>query len=103
MEPWTVRGPATACRIRVTRLDDPTLTDTSDADFSIASDVMVTAPNGGETWEGMSQQLITWNAQGEGDVKIELSRNGEPFQTILDATTPDGAELSWIGTASSTD
>src|SRR5205807_948391 len=57
MEPWTVRGPALACRIRVTLLDVSGLSDVSDGDFSITSGVVVTAPNGGETWEGLSQQL----------------------------------------------
>ncbi|TMA44916.1 MAG: hypothetical protein E6J81_13735, partial [Deltaproteobacteria bacterium] len=93
MEPWTVRGPALACRIRVTLLDVSGLSDVSDGDFSITSGVVVTAPNGGETWEGLSQQLITWVARGDGDVKIELSRDGGlTYETLFESTPNDGSE-----------
>src|SRR5437773_123408 len=93
MEPWTVRGPALACRIRVTLLDVSGLSDVSDGDFSITSGVVVTAPNGGETWEGLSQQLITWAARGDGDVKIEPSRDGGlTYETLFESTPNDGSE-----------
>ena len=98
MEPWTVHGPATACLIRVTSLTAADLTDTSDAAFSISSDVVVTAPNGGETWPGMSQQLITWTAQGSGDVKIELTRDGGLTYETLFASTPNDGSEPWTVT-----
>src|SRR5262249_1140143 len=98
MEPWTVRGPATGGRIRVTRLSDPTLTDTSDAAFSSASHAVVTAPTGGATWPGKSQELITWAARGDGDVKIELTRDGGLTYETLFASTPNDGSEPWTVT-----
>src|SRR5262249_23168273 len=45
-------------------------------------------------WVIGTQQQITWTGSGTGDVSIELSRNGGPFETVFAPTPHDGTELS---------
>jgi hypothetical protein len=99
-EAWTVTGPITGlARIKVSSVSDPTIADTSNANFSIAQPgITVTAPNGGETWTIGTSQTIQWTSVGvSGAVKIELSTNGgATFPTTLVAgTANDGAE-DWV-------
>ena len=70
---WTVTGPATTqARIRITSLDVPTVSDTSDANFAILQSITVTSPNGGESWAVGSTQPITWTSVGlTGNVTID--------------------------------
>lgn len=80
-------------RIRITSNADATLTDDSDGDFSIASELRVTVltPNGGENWPLGSRQSIAWTAPGvPGNVGIELLRNDAATLTIVESTANDG-------------
>jgi hypothetical protein len=93
-ETWVVSGPGSGqCRIKVTSLNDASLTDASNSDFSIP-EITVTAPNGGEAWPVGSAQTITWTSVGlTGNVKIRLSRNGgTSFSSIFSDTPNDGSE-----------
>ena len=92
---WTVPNtPSANCLLRVI---DPVLsvTDTSDAVFTILSPstITVTAPNGGESWEGGTAQNITWTSTGTiNNVKIEYSTNsGSSWNTITASTTNSGS------------
>jgi len=69
------------------------------------SAVMVSAPNGGESWGIGSVQTITWSTTNvTGTVKIELSRNGgASFPEVLFASTPNDGMENWtvLGPATS--
>jgi len=102
---WTVTGPATAqARIRVTHRTVPTLTDTSDAPFTIpAATLAVQAPNGGESAILGTSLAITWTSSNlGGNVKIELSRDGGgTWSTLFGNTANDGQQL-WTVTGPAT-
>lgn len=95
--PWTVPGPATAAaRVRVTQLSAPGSSATTDA-FAIvteSTEISVVAPKGGETWSVGSFQTITWSGSGDGNVRIDLTRDGENFETIF-ANTPNDGQQIW--------
>jgi len=97
---WTVTGPDTAnAQFRVTSVDIPGATDTSDASFRIVTPrITVQAPNGGERWFTQTVQAITWASQGidaNANVKIELSRDGgSSFSTII-GSTPNTGSANW--------
>ena len=60
---WTVPNiGSNQCLVRISNSGLPTLTDVSNATFTINNPITVTAANGGETWYGCSTYNITWNA-----------------------------------------
>lgn len=95
---WTVTGPAsTAARIRVTQLSAPGSSATSAAPFSIVSsstEMTVVAPQGGESWSTGSFQQIVWSGSGDGNVRIELSRDGSQLETLF-GNTPNDGQQTW--------
>ena len=69
--------------------------------FHLAAPVTLSAPNGGEDWTSGQVHTITWTP-GVGDVKLEASRDGGPFTTIVAATPNDGSyDWTVTGPASS--
>ncbi|MEJ2355578.1 MAG: hypothetical protein P8Y62_06740, partial [candidate division WOR-3 bacterium] len=75
--------PSNYCKVRVSALYG-TVSDESDSVFSIMSDstppdssyIIITQPNGGETWYGDSVNYITWDSyETSGAVKIEYTLN----------------------------
>ncbi len=79
-------------RVRITSLTKPTCTDTSFADFTIASaSITVASANGGETWIGGETHSINWTYTGDpgANVKIELLNGATP--AVLAASVPVGA------------
>ena len=97
---WTVSGPASdVCLVKITARDG-SARDVSDAEFVIAEApaITVVAPNGGESWEIGSTQEIKWSSINvDGPVKIELTRNGEIFETITESTDNTGS-FRWTTT-----
>jgi len=63
---------------------------------SLAS-VMVTTPNGGESWIRGTTPMIGWTSSGSvgSSVKIELMKAGVVSQTISASTPNDGKYTSW--------
>ena len=58
---WTIPNiSSTSCLVRVMDQNEPDVFDISDITFSITAPLIVTMPNGGETWEGGTTQIITW-------------------------------------------
>jgi Leucine-rich repeat (LRR) protein len=59
---------------------------------TLAPTLTLTAPNGGETWEGTTAHNITWTSTGTiANVKLEYSTNsGSSWNTIIDSTTNSG-------------
>ena len=68
--------------IRITSLQDNSITDTGDAAFTINGppppSITLTSPNGGDVWLAGTTGLITWNYTGNpgSSVKIELLKGG---------------------------
>ncbi len=67
-------------RIRISSVDTPALTDTSDAGFTISETlqtITVSAPAQNEVWAVEQERIIVWSNQDvTGNVKIQLSRDG---------------------------
>jgi PKD repeat protein len=106
---WTIpKGiiSGTDYRLRISSLANQSLADTSDNNFSISSPIqayaqnsfiIVTSPNGGESWTGGATPTITWESTGNvgSNVKIELLKSGIVAQNISVITANDGSFISW--------
>ncbi|MHB9030352.1 MAG: GPI anchored serine-threonine rich family protein, partial [Candidatus Latescibacterota bacterium] len=96
---WLVPRPAGAtCRVRVIDTVDPTVSDTSDASFSIIPRVRsytVTTPNGGEQLTGGSTENITWTSSLADTVRIEFSPDGGSTWQALNAKYSGVRSFSW--------
>jgi Zn-dependent metalloprotease len=105
---WTVTGPVTAAaRVRVSGVTHTAVADTSNANFAVAArSVLLTAPNGGETWFTAEPNAITWtSANLSENVKIELNRTypSATWETLI-ASTANTGSYTWTvaGTLTST-
>jgi hypothetical protein len=66
---WTVpMVNSSTVLIRVLDYNAPVKRDSSNAVFTIQMPINVTAPNGGEIWQGLSNHNITWNPAGTSGV-----------------------------------
>jgi hypothetical protein len=104
-EPWTVPATGTnAARIRLSSVSIPTVTDMSDANFTILQPaISVLSPNGGETWGIGTIHTITWSSVAiSGSVKIELSRDGGTTYETLFASIPDDGSEPWTVSGAAT-
>lgn len=77
--------------IKITSLSNPSILDSSNANFQISSStsssITVTSPNGGENWVQNSAHGITWTYSNlTGNVKIELFKGGI-LDTIISPST----------------
>ncbi|KAF0150893.1 MAG: hypothetical protein FD143_2477 [Ignavibacteria bacterium] len=96
------------CRIRVSDAIDGIPSDVSDENFSILTYgvqlIKVTKPNGGESWVAGSTQVITWDAAGIQNVKIEYTLNNGIQWNVITNSTPSTGYFTWaqIPTTSST-
>jgi hypothetical protein len=97
---WTVGdysgGPAstgTGYTIKISE-KGTAVSDTSDAPFDII-DLTVTSPDGGESLTIGSQHNITWTAQGVGNLKITLWKDGVKLGTIVDNVPPSPGSYDW--------
>jgi hypothetical protein len=91
---WTVPNtPSAGCLVRISDTAGPAV-DTGDAVFTIAEyrTVTVTAPNGGENWEGNTNHNITWTSTGDvPNVMIEYSTDsGGTWDTVIASTVNTG-------------
>lgn len=81
------------CMIRVFDRDNPIYTDDSDAIFDIPKneDIIVTAPNGGESWQVGSSQQITWvSSSTSNQFKVYYSiNNGSSWTTLTNSTSSE--------------
>jgi hypothetical protein len=108
---WTVPAgleTGTDYKVRITGTDNPSITDMSDADFTITDPIVVTSPNGGESWLCNTTPVITWTTDGSAgnQVKIELLKANAMVQVISSSTANDGYFTSWTmpaGLATGTD
>jgi len=103
---WTVSGSATsAARMKVLLTSDPTISDISDANFSIAlPNLTLTYPVGAETLAVGSAATITWTRlSASGNVTVALNRN-YPSGTWENLTTSAaGNSFAWTVSGNETD
>jgi hypothetical protein len=85
---------STTCLIRISSVSTPSLADTSDSPFTIATRrITVLEPDGGEDWAVDSSQPIRWTANVCEAVDIDLSRDGgASWERVLTGTPNDGVE-----------
>lgn len=89
---------STQARVLVTSFNDSLINDVSNSNFTITPSLIVTSPNGGESWQvGGSTQTITWEGYGTSNsFLVEYSVNGGGAWTnIYNGTvTPSGNTYS---------
>jgi hypothetical protein len=107
---WVISGPGTTqARVRVSASANPTVSDTSDVNFTISSGtITVTVPNTAVTWVTGSTQSIAWNhSLGTSQtVNIDVSRDGgatwsSVATNVANATATTGT-YSWVVTGPAT-
>ena len=97
---WTVPNGVTTSQalIQVQSGNWTNINDVSNGTFTInpSNDITVTAPNGGESWQGLSQHTISWSnlAGASGLYTIQYSTNGGASYTTL-ATNYTGNSYIW--------
>ena len=98
VHPWHIPDTlSTQCRVRVSDADDGIPSDVSDSNFTISVplNITVTSPNGGDSLAIGSSKNITWTSAGTIDsVKIELTRDGSTWDTLV-AKTPNNGSWTW--------
>ena len=81
-------------RVKITSIGSENDFDFSDADFSIAKNViMITRPKGGEVLTAGTDNSIVWEDSIYAPVKIELYKGGEFYSTVIDSTPSNGFYL----------
>jgi len=97
---WLVPDAAsTTCLVRISEAEDGDPSDTSDAAFTISNApvIIVTSPNGGESWPVGSAKNITWlSAGGVGNVTIEYSTDYGTTWIEIVASTENNGTFAWI-------
>src|SRR2546425_432210 len=95
---WTIPDAlSTTVKVRVTDVSDSTVTDASDAAFTILAGFTLSAPNGGEVWTVGSSQSIAWTTGGTvPNVKLEYSTDGgSTYPNVIVASTPNTGTFGW--------
>jgi hypothetical protein len=103
---WAVSGAnASNARVRITSLNQPSVTDESNGPFSITGPtITLGTPNGGQVWLVGRTQLITWRTVGlSGNLDIDLSLdNGSTWNPLFENTPDDGSQAWPVSGAAST-
>ncbi|MEJ2196147.1 MAG: Ser-Thr-rich GPI-anchored membrane family protein, partial [Ignavibacteriaceae bacterium] len=82
-------------KIRITSVDQPVLFDESNANFTIfTGGITVSSPNGGESWQAATSQIIIWNDNLSENVTIDLYKGGI-LHTIIDPSTASDGTKNW--------
>jgi|GEM_PF-877336 len=97
---WTIPNTvSTFCKIRVTDVNNNSISDQSNAVFTIsapAPSVAISSPNGGENWIIGSSHNITWTQTGITNVKLEYTAdNGTNWYQITASTSASTGSYSW--------
>ncbi|MEJ2195954.1 MAG: Ser-Thr-rich GPI-anchored membrane family protein [Ignavibacteriaceae bacterium] len=92
--PFTLQS-ASDYTIKITSVSDTSITDVSDANFTIiGNQIAVTSPNGGENWLESEDQLITWTDNLAENVQIQLFKGGI-FHSSITTSTPSSGSFVW--------
>src|SRR5207247_2352393 len=84
-------------KVRVSDPADSSANDVSDANFKIRGGLVVSAPNGAETWIVGSAQAISWTTTGTvPNVKLEYSTDGGvTYPNMVAASAANTGSFSW--------
>ncbi|MCB1060012.1 MAG: T9SS type A sorting domain-containing protein [Calditrichaeota bacterium] len=104
---WTPTGTTNgSTRVRVFLTTQPSVGDTSDANFSLVNPtITVTSPNGGEQWPIGTQQVIRFArlfAPGNATIQVNRSNGSGTWETLTSSCAADTFVWSVSGAASST-
>lgn len=94
---WTLPSPLTSTQalIRLTDSDNATVSDQSDAVFTISS-LSLTSPLGGEKWKAGGTESITWSSSNITNVKLEYSDdNGLSWNSIVNRLSASLGTYDW--------
>ncbi len=82
--PWTIPNtPSTTALVRITNVERPRFSDTTDSFVSILfPSVQVLLPNGGEKYEIGTPVTVNWTAQNAATLSLEYTADGVNWQTI---------------------
>ncbi|MBU1720595.1 MAG: T9SS type A sorting domain-containing protein, partial [Bacteroidetes bacterium] len=91
---------STQCLVRVSEYGNPTVSDVSNVNFTIALPyIIITSPNGGETYEGCDSKTITWTRGGTGYYyRVQYSLDGGTTWTNISSSyysTSSTVSLTW--------
>lgn len=92
---WTIPDtPSEECKMRISDVSNPSVSDVSDGIFTISHTILPTitvlSPNGGENWIVGNTYAITWESTGIDDVKLEYTTDNGSNWTIITITASDG-------------
>ncbi|MBI3602550.1 MAG: hypothetical protein HY209_06650, partial [Candidatus Omnitrophica bacterium] len=91
---WTIPDKiGSNLKVRISAKDDPETVDVSASPFVIKGSIVISAPNGGETWYvGDTNHQIKWQANGTiPTVRIEYSKNNGGLWTEIISNASAGA------------
>jgi hypothetical protein len=92
---WTIPNTvSTNCLVRISDVSNSDITDQSSATFSIVS-VVLTSPNGGESWIEGSTHAITWSSSNITNVRLEYSTDGTAWTSIVASTAAATGTYNW--------
>ena len=86
-------------QIKIVSIDNPSITDLSDANFAIAPAgdyIIVTSSDGGDIWEKGSSHEITWYDNIAGNVNILLLKDGITVLDIFGGAQASDGSQGWI-------
>ncbi len=96
---WTIPDlSSSSCKVRISDVRYPLVSDTSEGLFSIANTpgITLTRPNGGENWLVGSEYFITWNSAGINDIKLQYTtNNGSDWLLIEDSLSAASGNYLW--------
>ncbi len=95
---WTVPNiSSTNFIIRVYDANNPGISDQSNAVFTVIGPLVLNSPNGGESWQGLTQKTITWTASGTSNYyNLEYSLNaGSTWTTITTNYNTTSGTYTW--------
>lgn len=93
---WKIpNSPYNTYRIKITDVDNATITDMSNNNFSVTSSINVIYPNGGEVFVVGEEQIISYGAtSGISELKIQYStNNGSNWTSIV--TAANDSSIIW--------
>ncbi|MDD3685409.1 MAG: FlgD immunoglobulin-like domain containing protein [Bacteroidales bacterium] len=95
---WTVPNTSSGvCLIRIKDSNNSSVSDLSDAVFTITSPLTVLQPNGGETWQGSTAKSINFTASGTSnyyDISYSIDA-GSNWTTIANNTYNTSGTYNW--------
>ncbi len=98
VQPWEIPLsilPGEDYKIRITSVDDSTIFDFSDNNFTLfLPKINITSPSAGEIWQAGTSHTITWTDVIDENVQIDLYKSDTLYSAISPSTTSDGA-FTW--------